>query len=73
MGTGGEGTGYLEKGRVIGGFYDLSSPRGAWAFDELRMYHTRPLRFNWDPENVHFGKTHLRDLIINARLFFLEI
>ena len=34
----------------------LSSPRGAWAFDELRTYHTRPLRLNWGPENIRFGK-----------------
>ena len=33
-------------------------PRRAWAFDELRRYHTRPLRLNKGPENVHFGKTH---------------
>ena len=33
-------------------FSILSSPRGAWAFEELSRYHTRPLRFNWDPENV---------------------
>ena len=39
----------------------LSSLRGAWAFDEIRRYHTRPLRFNWGPENVHFGETHFRD------------
>ena len=39
----------------------LSSPRGARAFDELRRYHTRPLRLNWGPENVHFGKTHSLD------------
>ena len=33
---------------------NLSSPRGARAFHELRRYHTRPLRLNWGPENVHF-------------------
>ena len=38
-------------------------------FDELRRYHTKPSRFNWGPQNVHFGKTHLRDLNIDARLF----
>ena len=32
----------------------LSSPREAWAFYELKRYHTRPLRLNWGPENVHF-------------------
>ena len=33
----------------------LSSPRGAQAFHELRKYHTRPLRLNWDPNiNVRF-------------------
>ena len=35
----------------------LSSPRGAWAFHELRRFHTRPLQLNWVPKNVHFGKT----------------
>ena len=45
----------------------LSSPRGAWAFDELRGYHTRPLQLDWGPENVHFGKTHFRDPNIDAR------
>ena len=47
----------------------LSSPRGPWAFDELRRYHTRPLRLNWGPKNVHFGKTHFRDPDIDARVF----
>ena len=47
---------------------NLSSPRGAWAFDESRRYHTRPSRFNWGPENVHFGKTLFRDLNIDARI-----
>ena len=52
----------------------LSSPRGAWAFDELRRYHTRPLRLNWGPENVHFGKTLFRDLNIDARgVFFVKL
>ena len=44
-------------------------PRRAWSFDELRRYHIRPSRFNWGPENVHFGKTHFRDLNINGRVF----
>ena len=50
-------------------------PRRAWAFEELRRYHPRPSRFNWGPENVHFGKTHSRDLNINTRFFiyFFEI
>ena len=39
----------------------LSSPHGAWAFDELLRYHTRPLRFNWGHGNVHFGKMHFRE------------
>ena len=47
----------------------LSSPRGAWAFDELRRYHTRPLRLNWGRENVYFGKNHFRDPNIDARVF----
>ena len=52
---------------------DLSSPRGARAFPELRRYHTWPLRLNWGPENVHFGKRHFWDLNINVRIFiFLE-
>ena len=41
----------------------------------LRRYHTRLLRLNWGPENVHFGKTHIRDPNISARItrrnFFL--
>ena len=40
----------------------LSSPRGAWAFHELRRYHIRPIRFNWGLKSVHFGKMHFRDL-----------
>ena len=44
----------------------LLSPRGVWAFDELKRYHTRP---SWGPENVHFGKTMFRDLNIHARVF----
>ena len=47
----------------------LSRPRGAWAFDKLRRFHTRPLRFNWGPKNVHFGKTHFRDPNIDASIF----
>ena len=45
----------------------LSSPHGAWAFYELRKYHTRPLRLNWGPKNVHFGKTFCLDQNFNAR------
>ena len=51
---------------------ELSSPREARAFHELRRYHTRPLRFNWGPKNVHFGKTHFRDPNINVKIFFVE-
>ena len=29
---------------------------------------TRPLRLNWGPEIVHFGKTHLWDPNINVRI-----
>ena len=47
-------------------------PRGARAFHELRRYHTRPLRLNWGPENVHFGKRHFWDLNINVNIFFVE-
>ena len=47
----------------------ISSPREAWAFHELRRYHTRPLRLNWGPKNVHFGKMHFRDLNINVKIF----
>ena len=46
--------------------WSLSSPHEARA-PKLRRYHTRPLRFSWDPENVHFGKTHLRDPNMDAR------
>ena len=53
-------------------FY-LSSLRGVRAFHELRRYHTRPLRLNWGPENVHFGKTHFRNPNIIVKIFiFLE-
>ena len=47
----------------------LSSPREARAFHELRRYHTRPLRLNWGPENVHFRKTQFWDPNINVRIF----
>ena len=50
---------------------DLSSPRGAWAFDELRRYHTRPLRINWGPENVNFRKTYFREPNMDAKIFQL--
>ena len=51
-------------------FY-FSSPRKARAFNELRRYHTRPRWFNCGPENVHFGKTHLKNLNINAKILFI--
>ena len=57
----------------------LSKPRKAWALEghpseapaltKLRRYHTRPNRFNWGPENVHFGKTYFRDPNIATRIF----
>ena len=46
----------------------LLSPRGAWAFDELRRYHTRPLRFNCGSVNVHFEKTQARVLFLLENL-----
>ena len=45
-------------------------PREAWASDELRRYHTRPLRLNYGPENVHFGKTLFKDPNINVGVLF---
>merc|ERR1712127_960450 len=48
-------------------FY-LSSTREARAFHELRRYHTRPLRLNWGPKNVHFRKTQFWDPNINDRI-----
>ena len=54
------------------GVHILSRPHGAWAFHELRRYHNRPLRLNWGPENVHFGKRHFWDLNINVRIFKFE-
>ena len=63
-----------------GGCLDLylSSPRKARApaerasearaFNELSRYHIRPSQFNRGLENVHFGKTHFRDLNIDARI-----
>ena len=45
---------------------DLSSPRKARAFHELRYM---PLRLNWGPENVHFRKTQFWDPNINVRIF----
>ena len=42
----------------------------ARAFDELRRYHTRSLRLNWGPENVHFGKMHFPDQNFDAMNFF---
>ena len=47
----------------------LSSPCGARAFHELRRYHARPLRLNWGPENVYFGKTHFRDPNNKVKIF----
>ena len=47
----------------------LSSPRGAWAFDVLKRYHTRPLQFNWGPKNVHFGKPILGTQILMIGFF----
>ena len=41
--------------------------RGAWAFHELRIYHTRPLRLNWGPKKLHFDKTQFWDPNINVR------
>ena len=38
--------------------------------NKLKRYHTRALRVNWGPKNVHFGKTQFSDLNINARIFF---
>ena len=46
----------------------LSSPRGAWAFHELRRYDTRPLQLNWGPENVYFRKTRFWDPNINVMI-----
>ena len=57
------------KGYLGGNTYDLSSPREARSFHELRRYHTRPLRLNWGPKDVHFGKRHFWDLNINVRIF----
>merc|ERR1712127_1057863 len=47
----------------------LLSPREARAFHELRRYHTRSLRLNWGPENVHFRKTQFWDPNINVKIF----
>ena len=46
-------------------------PRGVWAFDELRRYHTRPLRLNWGPKNEHFGITHFWDPTIDPSFFLI--
>ena len=43
--------------------------RRAGAFDEVRRYHTRPLRLNKGPENLHFGKPQFLDLNFNAWIF----
>ena len=59
----------FNKINIQGDKISLSSPRGARNFHELRRYHTRPLRLNWGPENVHFGKTHFWDPNINLRIF----
>ena len=43
--------------------------REAWAFNELRRYHTiQAQSIQLGLENVHFGKTHFRDLNIDARI-----
>ena len=60
----------VERSHLVTDYkHNLSSPRGARAFHELRRYHTRPLRLNWGPENVHFGKTQFWDPNINVRIF----
>ena len=41
----------------------------ARAFNELRIYHTNPSRFNWGLENVQFRKTHFKDLEIVGKIF----
>ena len=53
------------KGRII--IKPAVRPSEAGAFNKLRRYHTMTFRFNWGPKNVHFGKTHFRNL------FFLLI
>ena len=52
---------------IISAIHLLSS--GARFFHESRRYHTRPLRLNWGPENVHFGKTHFCVPNINVGIF----
>ena len=50
----------------------LSSPREARAFHKLSRYHTRPLRLNCGPKNVHFRKTQFWDPNINDRILNLK-
>ena len=50
----------------------LSSPRVSRAFHKLRRYHTRPLRLNWGPENVHFEKRIFVIQILMKGFFFVE-
>ena len=42
----------------------------ARTFDKLRRYLHLTSRFNFGPKDVHFGKTHFRDLRIDARIFW---
>ena len=54
--------------------YQARAKRGRpQAFHELRRYHTRPIRLNWGPKNVHFGKTQFRDPNINVKILFSDI
>ena len=45
----------------------LSSPR------KLRRYHTRPLRLNWSPENVHFWDLNMNVRISRRNLFMFWV
>ena len=44
-------------------------PNKAWAFDELRRYHTRPSRFNWAPKKYILGKCILGTQILPLGFF----
>ena len=52
--------------------YQVRVPEGrpskSRAFNESRRYHTRIIRLNWGPKNVHSWNTHFRDSNDDARI-----
>ena len=59
-----------QNNRVNWGVSDIFfiKPAQSAGFSRIKKIPYQPLRLNWGPENVHFGKKHLRDPNINARI-----